>query len=158
MRHPLTLILLLIAALAWVSIAASQQDNPVPILTVPTLVPTLSSDAPVDALTARSAVADIVATGEFRVGVLFNEPPYSELSQLGALGGCDIELLRLIAETWDVELALTQVTRQNAIERLNNRMVDALASALVHYRSLDNRVEFTQTYLTGKQALMVKSG
>ena len=50
MRHPLTLILLLIAALAWVSIAASQQDNPVPTLTVPTLVPTLSSGAPVDCI------------------------------------------------------------------------------------------------------------
>ena len=157
MRHPHTLILLLIAALAWASIAASQQDNPVPTLTVPTLVPTLTPGANVDALTARSAVADIVASGEFRVGVLYNDPPYSELSQLGTLRGFDIELLRLIAETWDVDLALTQVTRQNALERLDNRMVDALASALVHYRSLDKRVEFTQTYLTGRQALMVRA-
>ena len=63
----------------------------------------------------------------------------------------------MIAETWETELKFMQVTRQNALAKLNSREVDAVASAFVHYRALDDRLEFTQTYLTGRQALMVRA-
>lgn len=134
-----------------------QDGTSIPTLIVPTLVPTQTSSGQIDTIDSRSAVADIVASGSFRVGVLYNDPPYSALNQQGALQGLDIELLRLIAEVWDVELVLTQVTRQNALDRLNSRSVDAVASAFVRYRALDALVEFSQTYLTGRQALMVRA-
>ena len=102
-------------------------------------------------------MTDIIASGSFRVGVLYNDPPYSALNQQGVLEGFDIALLRLIAEVWDVELVLSQVTRQNALGKLNSRAVDAVASALVRYREVDELVEFSQTYLTGRQALMVRA-
>ena len=128
--------------------------QPLPLRPVPTLVPRAAPPA-ADAPLTRSALADIQQRGSFRVGVLYNDPPYSELSFRGELQGFDAALLRLIAETWGVELEWVQVTRQNALDRLNRGAVDAVASAFVHYRHLDADVTFSQTYLRGRQSLMV---
>ena len=145
-------------ALALTLAVVGQETQPVPTLIAPTLVPATSLTSPqVDGLNSTSAVADILDKGVFRIGVLYNDPPYSELNWQGELRGFDIELLRLIAETWETELEFIQVTRQNALAKLNNREVDAVASAFVHYREFDDRLEFTQTYLTGRQALMVRA-
>ena len=140
-------------ALACPFVVFGQDATSIPALTAPTQ----TSSGQFDAIDSRSAVADIVASGSFRVGVLYNDPPYSALNRQGELQGLDIELLRLIADVWDVELVLSQVTRQNALDRLNSRSVDAVASAFVRYRALDALVEFSQTYLIGRQALMTRA-
>lgn len=157
MRRLLVIALSAFAALAWISSPAGQGDAPAATLAVPTLVPTQRSSQSATSLDAGSAIADIVASGVFRVGVLYNDPPYSALNNQGELHGFDIDLLRLIVDVWDVELALTQVTRQNALDKLDGRSVDAVASAFVRYRSLDELVEFSQSHLTGRQVLMVRA-
>ena len=144
---------LLFLALIVASMVLAQE--PVPTLTVPTLVPIV--DTPADALSTESAVADIIATGVFRVGVLYNEPPYSEFTLQGDLRGFDIDLLRQIVDAWGSEIEFVQVTRQNALDQLNRGRVHAVASAYVHYRDLDDKVEFSQTYLIGRQAVMVRA-
>ena len=133
----------------------AQDQTAVPTLRVPTLVPTVASQTPVDALMSTSSVGQIAETGVLRAGLLFNDPPYSELGLRGELRGFDVEVVRLMAETWEVDLELLQVTRQNAIDKLNSGDLHLVASAFVHYRALDDQVEFTQTYLAGKQAMMV---
>ncbi len=135
----------------------AQDDTAVPTLSVPTLVPAAALSAPADALLTTSSVAQIAEHGELRAGLLFNDPPYSELSLQGELRGFDVEVLRLLAETWEVDLKLVQVTRQNAIDQLEVGDVHVVASALVHYRELGDQVEFTQTYLTGGQMLMTRA-
>ena len=135
----------------------AQNQTAVPTLRVPTLVPTAMPQAPRDALLASSSVAQISGNGELRAGVLFNDPPYSELSLQGELRGFDVAVLTLMAEAWEVDLKLVQVTRQNAVEQLDGGDVHLVASALVHYREFDDQVEFTQTYLSGRQGLMVRT-
>ena len=146
--------LLILLGLVPVGILAAigQGNEPIPTLAVPTLAPTpiLSPTA----LPTASAIANLQQSGVFRVGILYNAPPYGELTLRGELRGFDAELMRLIAETWDVELAFSQVTRQNARDLLNRGLIDAVASAFVHYRHLDAELEFTQTYLTGRQTMM----
>ena len=149
-----------VAAMMLLGLAAPgllAQDAPaVPTLTPPTLVPPAAIDERVDFLPAESAIAEITASGIFRVGVLYNDPPYSELTFQGELRGFDVDLLRKIAAEWDCELELVQVTRLNALDRLNRGDVHALASAIVRYRDHDAEVEFSQTYLQGAQALLVR--
>lgn len=152
--------LLLLRALLMLSLAPTlhAQDNPpAPTLTVPTLVPPVNNAPPVDVLPAVSAVADIGASGVLRVGLLYNDPPYSELTLHGELSGFDADLLRKIAAAWSSEIEFVQVTRLNALDKLNTGEVHALASALVHYRDLDPLADFSQTYLRGRQALLVSS-
>ncbi|MBZ0286546.1 MAG: transporter substrate-binding domain-containing protein, partial [Anaerolineae bacterium] len=64
---------------------------------------------------------------------------------------------RSMAEAWGVEVEFVQVTRQTALDLLLNGSVDFLAAAQVHHRSLDSKVEFSQTYYRGGQALMVRN-
>ena len=154
MERAAKLLLLLCLVFVRMLSAEGQGSRPIPTLAVPTLVPAPASAA-ADALLSTSALADIQRSGVFRVGILYNAPPYSELTLQGELRGFDVELMRLIAETWAVDIAFSQVTRQNALDMLNRGAVDAVASAFVHYRHWDTELEFTQTYVTGKQAMMV---
>ncbi|MCY3573580.1 MAG: transporter substrate-binding domain-containing protein [Chloroflexi bacterium] len=135
--------------------ALAQDATPVPTLAVPTLLPAAMPEAP--SRPSQSAIADISARGVFRVGVLYNNPPYSELTWQGELTGFDIELLREIAAGWGVEVAFSQVTRMNAIDALQRGDVHALASALLHYRGYEDEIEFTQRYLVGHQAVMARA-
>ena len=138
-------------------VAAQAQDaTPVPTLAVPTPLP-VAANPEVQDSADQSAIADIIAGQVFRAGVLYNDPPYSELTWQGELAGFDIELLRAIAEAWEVEIAFVQVTRLNAIDALKKGEVHALASALLHYRGYEDQVEFTQHYLVGRQAVMVRA-
>ena len=137
-------------------LTAAQETVPVPTLAVPTLVPRPPA-APPDGLPSTSAVAEIQATGRFKVGVLYNAPPYSEFTLQGDLRGFDIDLLNLIAAAWGSELDFTQVTRMNALEKLRRGEVHALASVFVHYRDLDEALEFSQTYRQGKQSLLLRA-
>lgn len=133
---------------------AAQSTDPIPTLVSPTLVPTVAS-SDTDSLLAESAVASIQETGVFRAGILFNESPYGELSLRGDIRGYDADLATLLAETWEVDIEFEQVTRQNALEKLNRGAVDAVFTAYIHHRANDTRVEFSQTYLVGEQSMMV---
>lgn len=153
----LRLIGVLLLAFAAISLAGAQQQTPIPTLVPPTLVPRQAEDDPAASLTTGSSVADIIESGVFRVGVLYNEPPYSELTLQGDLRGFDIDLIRLIVELWGSDVEFIQVTRENALDRLDRAQVHAVVAAFVHYRDLDAQLDFSQTYLVGRQAMMVRA-
>ena len=148
-----------VLALAYmlVSLAASQPATPIPTLAAPTLVPVETEAGQSGAAVAASAVAEIIESGMLRAGVLYNEPPYSALSLQGDLRGFDIDLLRLIAERWGSDIEFAQVTRENALDRLNHGQVHLVATAFVNYRDLDDALEFSQTFLVDRQAMMVRA-
>lgn len=156
MKRFLIILLFAIMVMSLILSIQAQTSDPIPTLVSPTLVPTLPSSN-TDSLLTRSAVADIQESGIFRVGILFNEPPYGELSVRGEIRGYDADVARLIAEVWEVEVEFIQVTRQNALDMLNRGMVDVVFSAFIHHRSWDTQVEFSQTYLLGQQSMMVTS-
>ena len=144
-------------ALAVLSFAGAQEQTPIPTLVAPTLVPRQAAEDPAASLPVESAVTDIISSGVFRVGVLYNEPPYSQFTLQGDLRGFDIDMIRLIVDLWGSEVEFIQVTRENALDRLNRGLVHAVASAFVHYRDLDDQLEFSQTHALGRQAMMVRA-
>jgi len=157
-RTGLTLVLAACAAmlsLAWGGIHSQAQA--VPTLVPPTLVPT-PQRPPQDFVLSESGVARIIREGKVRIGVLYNEPPFGEVNVRGQLSGMDADLGRLLAETWGVEAVFVQVTRQNRLEQVELGAVDLLIAAQVQRRELDNRVEFSEPYRVGRQAVMVRSG
>lgn len=147
----------LFVAAALLGAATAQAPLPIPTLAVPTLVAYEAlADPPADPL-PESAVTDIISSGVFRVGVLYNEPPYSQFTLQGDLRGFEIDIVRLIAEAWGSDLEFIQVTRENALDQLNRGRVHAVASAFVHYRYRDEQIAFSQSYMLGRQALMVRA-
>ena len=157
MTKPPLLLCILAIALVMLTGALAQDRAPIPTLAVPTLAPTVADGGSTGGIATQSAVADVIRSAVLRVGVLYNEPPYSEFTPHGGLRGFDIELMSLIADLWDTDIEFVQVTRENALAKLNRAEVDIVASAFVHYRDLDDRLEFSQTYLMGKQVMMVRA-
>ncbi len=150
-RRVLSLILLGLLLL----MSAAAQD-PAPTLVPPTPVPWPDTGAD-ERVRTESGVARILETGRVRVGVLYNAPPFGELTLRGEVAGYDADLARALAEAWGVELRLRQVTRQTALEMLDDGRVDLLIATQVHTRELDRVVEFSQTYHLGAKAIMVRA-
>lgn len=156
LKSPVFAITLFVAA-ALFGAATAQDQLPIPTLAVPTLVAYEAVDNPTDNLPHELAVTEIISSGVFRVGVLYNEPPYSQFTLQGDLRGFEIDILRLIADTWGSDVEFIQVTRENALDRLIRGRVHAVASAFVHYRNLDDKIAFSQTFMLGRQAMMVRA-
>lgn len=149
----LLIILCLLTNLIIVSVA---QDDLVPTLVPPTLVP-ITSVGEADFVLAESTVARLQSSGVLRVGILYNERPFGQYTIQGEVIGFDADLARLLAETWEIDVEFVQVTRQNRFDFLENGTVDMLLAAVVHRRELDARFEFSQTYHLGAQVIMVES-
>lgn len=109
------------------------------------------------ALVIRSALANIRQRGEVRVGVLYNYPPLGYMADNGQLHGYEVELMRRIAERWEVEVTFTQVTRQTRLPMLLDGEVDILAAAMPHRRELEQFVEFTDTVFRGGFVMLVRA-
>lgn len=149
-------VLLMLALLALPVAFSQQQYEPAPTLVPPTPVPVPDSGE-VDRLLSESGVARIQRDGRVRVGILFNAPPFGELTIRGEVAGFDADLARSMAEAWGVELDFIQVTRQNALDVLKSGQVDLLIAARIHRRELDPQVEFSQTYYVSQQSMMVRA-
>ena len=148
------LLLILIAMIVWTGGAGAQ--DAIPTLVPPTPLPTTPSPQQ-DALRSQSVVAHLQTNGVVRVGILMNEPSYGQLDVRGEVVGYDADLARALAEVWEVEVEFVQVTRQNRIDMLLQDRVDMLIATLVHDRSLDDVVEFSNSYRISRQALMVRA-
>ena len=106
---------------------------------------------------AQSALADIRQRGEVRVGVLYNYPPLGYMADNGQLHGYEVELMRRIAERWEVDVTFVQVTRQSRLPMLLDGKVDILAAAMPHRRELEQFVEFTDTVFQGGFVMLVRA-
>ena len=157
-RKAAAFLTLLLAAFIFAGLLATGSvtaQSPVPTLVPPTLVPAVESGM-VDALPSESTLARIRESGQLRVGILYNEPPFGELNIRGDVSGFDADLARAIGEAWGVEVSFIQVTRQTALDMLVGGAVDILTAAQPHVRQLDSRVEFSQTYYPGAQVMAVR--
>jgi polar amino acid transport system substrate-binding protein len=135
-----------------------QNENSIPTLTPPTLVP----QAPPlieDTVMTTSTIARIVENNVLNVGILYNSPPFSELNVLGLVSGFDADIANSIAKAWEVDTNFVQITRdaQRTAEMLKSGEIDLVIASQVHYRELDPLIEFSQTYYISKKAIMVMS-
>lgn len=146
---------LCLVALLLLSQSVTSQDA-VPTLIPPTPLPVVDTGAE-DTLLAESTVARIQRDGLLRVGILYNEPPYGELTIQGDVTGFDADLARALAEAWGIKVEFAQVTCQNALDTLRGGLVDMLIAAQTHRRELDKVVEFSLTYHVGSQTMMVRA-
>lgn len=133
-----------------------QYETNIPTLIPPTPVP---QTPPIiaDTLVTTSAVGRIAETGIVNVGILYNEPPFSELNILGMVSGYDADIANSIAKVWEVDTNFVQITRdpRQTAEMLRTGEIDLVIASQVHYRNLDQFMEFSQTYYISQKAVMV---
>lgn len=158
MRYAIWLILIPLAIVATGQTIATPHgsQSTVPTLTPPT--PVHQPPPPAEAeLPDVSAVARIAETETVRVGILYNEPPFSELNIRGFVSGFDADIANSIASTWEVDTQFVQVMRdpQRIAAMLRDGEIDMVIAAQVRHREVDPYIEYSQTYYIAQKGVML---
>jgi ABC-type amino acid transport substrate-binding protein len=108
------------------------------------------------AATAQTgSVAKIKERGKLLAGVKLDTPPFGFLDDKNEPAGFDIEIVRKIAARIGVPVELVKVTSATRIPLLVSGNVDLVAASMTHTRERDRTIDFSITYYTGGQSLMV---
>lgn len=102
-----------------------------------------------------NTIAKIKARGKLLAGVKFDTPPFGFLDDKNQPVGFDIDLMRKIAEHIGVPVELISVTSPTRIPMLVSGNVDVVAASMTHTRERDKTIDFSITYYTGGQSLLV---
>lgn len=102
-----------------------------------------------------NTIAKIKARGKLLAGVKFDTPPFGFLDDKNQPVGFDIDLMRKIAEHIGVPVELISVTSPTRIPMLVSGNVDLVAASMTHTRERDKTIDFSITYYTGGQSLLV---
>ena len=102
-----------------------------------------------------NTIAKIKARGKLLAGVKFDTPPFGFLDDKNQPVGFDIDLMRKIAEHIGVSVELVSVTSPTRIPMLVSGNVDLVAASMTHTRERDKTIDFSITYYTGGQSLLV---
>jgi ABC-type amino acid transport substrate-binding protein len=97
----------------------------------------------------------IKARGKLLAGVKYDTPPFGFVDQDGKVAGFDVDLMREIAKALGVEVEFVKVTSQTRIPMLVSGNVDLTAASMTHTREREKTIDFSITYYTGAQALLV---
>ena len=89
-------------------------------------------------------------------GVKYDFKPFGFLGDSGQVEGFDIDLIRAMADLWEVEVQFVPVTSSNRIDKLVAGEVDIVAASMTHKKERDELIDFSQTYFLDGQSLLVR--
>lgn len=104
---------------------------------------------------STDTIATIKARGKLIAGVKYDTPPFGFLDKSNQVVGFDIDLVTKIAEAIGVPVEFTSVTSPTRIPMLVSGNVDLVAASMTHTKARDETIDFSITYYTGGQSLLV---
>ncbi len=117
-----------------------------------TLEVEVNSTASVDeppVVPAGFVLEEIRSRGVIRVGALYNARPFSYLADNGTVQGYEADLMRRVADQWELDIEFHQVTRQTWQDDLAEGRVDVVIGRIPHTRDLEAIVEFSVSTFPG---------
>src|SRR6266851_2512804 len=103
----------------------------------------------------QGSIAKIKERGKLLAGVKLDTPPFGFLDDKNEPAGFDIELVKKVGERLGVPVELVKVTSPTRIPLLVSGNVDLVAASMTHTRERDKTIDFSITYYTGGQSLLV---
>src|SRR5438874_4402895 len=103
----------------------------------------------------QGTLAKIKERGKLLAGVKLDTPPFGFLDEKNEPVGFDIDLVRKVGARIGVPIELVKVTSPTRIPLLVSGNVDLVAASMTHTRERDRVIDFSITYYTGGQSLMV---
>src|SRR5438309_3076222 len=119
------------------------------------MVATLATAVAAAAQAPQGTLAKIKERGKLLAGVKLDTPPFGFLDDKNEPVGFDIDLVRKIGARIGVPVELVKVTSATRIPLLVSGNVDLVAASMTHTRERDKAIDFSITYYTGGQSLMV---
>src|SRR5215475_14510075 len=107
------------------------------------------------AQTSQGTIVKIKERGKLLAGVKLDTPPFGFLDDKNEPVGFDIDLVRKVGERIGVPVELVKVTSPTRIPLLVSGNVDLVAASMTHTRERDKAIDFSITYYTGGQSLLV---
>lgn len=104
---------------------------------------------------APDTLAQIKQRGKLIAGVKFDTPPFGFLDEKNEPAGFDLDIVRGIAKHIGVPVEFVKVTSPTRIPLLVSGNVDLSAASMTHTIERDKTIDFSITYYTGAQALIV---
>lgn len=89
------------------------------------------------------------------VGVAYDYAPFSALNAEGTVVGFEAELVRALADLWNVQVTFVPVAPTARLQSLLAGQVDLIAAALPHTAANEAIVDFSAHYYTDTNALLV---
>ena len=106
---------------------------------------------------APDSLASIKARGKLLAGVKYDTPPFGYLDKDNKPVGFDLDLVSKIAGKIGVPVEFVSVTSTTRIPMLVSGNVDLVAASMTHTRERDRTIDFSITYYTGGQSLLVSA-
>jgi polar amino acid transport system substrate-binding protein len=103
----------------------------------------------------QDTLAQIKARGKLIAGVKFDTPPFGFLDEKNQPVGFDLDIVRGIAKRIGVPVEFVKVTSPTRIPLLVSGNVDLSAASMTHTQERDKTIDFSITYYTGAQSLIV---
>src|SRR6516162_9257386 len=103
----------------------------------------------------QGTLAKIKERGKLLAGVKLDTPPFGFLDEKNEPVGFDIDLVRKVGEHMGVPVELVKVTSPTRIPLLVSGNLDLVAASMTHTRERDKTIDFSITYFTGAQSLIV---
>ncbi len=113
---------------------------------------------PAAARAQPAGVDAIRARGKLLAGVKADTPPFGFVDAGNQLAGFDVDLCREIAKSLGVGIEFVKVTSPTRIPLLVSGGVDLVAASMTHTREREKTIDFSITYYTGAQSLLVADG
>jgi len=104
---------------------------------------------------APDTIAQIKQRGKLLAGVKFDTPPFGFLNEKNEPVGFDLDIVRKVAERIGVPVEFVKVTSPTRIPLLVSGNVDLSAASMTHTQERDKTIDFSITYYTGAQSLIV---
>jgi len=104
----------------------------------------------------KSTLTKIVESGELRVGMTGNQPPYSMTSLSGELVGYEVDLATLLAESMGLKLTLVQLPFGELLPALKEGKIDAVMSGMTITPERNMNALFVGPYMISGKSILTK--
>ncbi len=101
------------------------------------------------------SLANVLVKAKFVVGVDISHPPLSYLDENGELVGFDIDVLRAVADSLDIDIEFVPIEWVDKLELLKKNKIDCVASGFSLTEERKKNYEMTQPYFKNAQIILV---
>ena len=115
----------------------------------------ITASVPAAQAQTQDTLAQIKSRGKLLAGVKFDTPPFGFLDEKNEPVGFDLDIVRGVAKHIGVPVEFVKVTSPTRIPLLVSGNVDLSAASMTHTIERDKTIDFSITYYTGAQALIV---
>ncbi len=106
---------------------------------------------------AQNTLNKIIKSGEIRIGMSGNQPPFSVKSKDGSLIGYEVDIATLLAQAMNVELKIEQMPFAELLPALKQGKIDAVMSGMTITPERNLEVAFLGPYTISGKSILTRS-